>query len=100
MILPACSTIQTTLGLSKGTDPAIQAVPCPSLPEIPFHTPATAAEVIEWQAGKLDDPHDQYDTPETVAAIRRLDAAVAKVCHPNFPSNPYQGPTPEPKPGR
>ncbi len=81
MTLTACSTTQPMPAPQRVASPA-KAIPCVEAPIIRFHAPANAAEVGAWLAGKLPDPSNVYDTPETVAAVRRANAARAAVCSP------------------
>lgn len=63
-------------------DAAVKAIPCVSEPVISFHAPVAAAEVLAWMAGGLPDPQNKFDTPGTVQAIRRANAARSAVCGP------------------
>lgn len=81
MMLTACSTTQPTPALPSPNSP-IKAVPCTELPVLAYHAPDTAEGIREWLAGALPDPQNAYDTPSTVAAVRRANAARSAVCGP------------------
>ena len=78
-ILPliSCATQQTPA--QPGPSP-IRAVPCVELPVIAFHAPIGEADLVAFLAGRLPDPGNVYDTPETVDAIRHFNAARNAVC--------------------
>lgn len=76
--LTSCETIGTAV---PRTDHAIlNAVPCPELPPILYHAPRNATEIVQWQAGRLVDTSNTLDTPETVEAVRKFNAARDAVC--------------------
>lgn len=76
--LTSCETIGTA---AQRTDHAIlNAVPCPELPPIIYHAPRNATEIVQWQAGRLVDTSNTLDTPETVEAVRKFNAARDAVC--------------------
>ena len=60
----------------------VKAVPCVELPVIRFHAPTNLPDTKAWLAGALPDPTNAYDTPGTVDAIRKLNAARGAVCGP------------------
>lgn len=80
MLLTSCQTAPTPVLSSQAS--AVKAVPCVELPVIRFHAPATLSDVEAWSAGTLPDPGNGLDTPSTVSAIRKANAAVAAICGP------------------
>lgn len=82
MTLGACQTTPSTgVSLAPQTSAApVQAVPCPTDPAFGYHAPKDATEAAQWLKGALPDPTNHYDTPDTVASIRRHNAAVQAVC--------------------
>ena len=78
ILLLGCSTIQTT----QGQRTAIKAVPCTEIPTIRYHAPLDAASIKLWLEGALLDPSNGYDTTDTVAQVRRNNAARKAVCGP------------------
>lgn len=82
MMLAACQAIDSTkASLTPQTAASpVQAVPCPSDPAFGYHAPKDEAIAAQWLKGALPDPTNHYDTPDTVAAIRRHNAAVQAVC--------------------
>lgn len=78
LVLPGCST---TAPISARGSP-VKAVPCVNLPVITLHTPKDMASGQAWFSGKLPDPSNIYDTPDTVLQIRRNNAARNAICGP------------------
>lgn len=81
-LLISCTTAPTQAPPLPSPNAAIKAIPCVEVPVIKFHAPTDAAEVGNWLSGALPDPENSLDTPSTVAAIRRANAARAAVCGP------------------
>lgn len=79
VLLTSCST-NTISGRSAPV--ILKAVPCPQLPGIGYHAPTTESDVANWQAGRLVDTSNKLDTPATVEAIRKFNAARDAVCGP------------------
>lgn len=81
-MLAACQTTPSTgdSPAPQTADAPVQAVPCPSDPPISYHAPKVKADAEKWQAGQLSDPTNHYDTPDTVSAVRKHNAAVVAVC--------------------
>ena len=81
MMLVACSTTPPTAALQSPNSP-VRAVPCVEVPVIPYHAPQNATELGALLAGTLPDPKNVYDTPPTIAAVRKANAARNAVCGP------------------
>ena len=81
MILAACSTTRQIEALPSPSSP-VKAVPCVEVPAIPYHAPQNATELTALLDGTLPDPKNVYDTPSTITAIRRANAAINAVCQP------------------
>lgn len=79
MMLSACSTTTPTRGPQSPNSP-VKAIPCVEVPVIPYHAPKTATDLGALLAGTLPDPKNAYDTPSTIAAIRRANAARGAIC--------------------
>lgn len=59
---------------------AVKALPCTEVPVIPYHAPQNATELAALLAGRLPDPKNVYDTPATILAVRKTNAARNAVC--------------------
>lgn len=80
-MLAACSTTPPTVGPPNHSS-AVKAIPCVEVPVIPYHAPTTASAASAWLAGTLPDPSNAFDTPGTVTAVRKANAARTAVCGP------------------
>jgi hypothetical protein len=60
--------------------PAVQGIPCAADPPIHFEMPDSPAKQGAWREGDFQDPVNRFDTPETVAAIQKHNAAVKAAC--------------------
>jgi hypothetical protein len=53
---------------------------------VPYHAPTNVAEIDQWLQGKMPDPSNVYDTPDTVngsashGGIRKNNAAIQSIC--------------------
>lgn len=63
-MLPACTTTQTTAAV-------VREIPCDAVPVITFSAPFMTG---------VDDSANVYDTPDTIAQVRRNNAAWRAVC--------------------
>jgi len=63
-------------------DSPVKAIPCTEAPLIPYHAPTDEASVAKWEAGTMPDLSNAFDTPGTVSAIRRANAAREAICGP------------------
>lgn len=81
MMLVACSTIRTTEA-PPNLNSAVKALPCTEQPAIAYHAPQNATELAALVAGTLPDPKNVYDTPNTILAIRKANAARGAICGP------------------
>lgn len=75
MILVGCGTIRTTPDQppAPNANPAGKFVPCSQDPTIIFHAPKDGDDVSESAA-------NIFDTPETISAVRKHNAAVREAC--------------------
>ncbi len=79
MLTASCQTLPT--GGQTSPSAAIKAVPCVNLPVMAYHAPTDAQSLQKWLSGALPDPQNVYDTPSSVASIRRTNAAINSICH-------------------
>lgn len=79
MLTASCAT--QPIPAQPGPSP-LKAVPCVEAPAIDYHAPKDSMDLLAFLAGNLADPHNVYDTPATVLAIRKANAARAAVCGP------------------
>lgn len=86
MPLLSCTTAPTVAPQVSSPSPAtvpekaLQAIPCASLHQIPYHAPKDPVTLQAWLKNKLQNTGGIFDTPSTVTEIRKFNAEYQAVC--------------------